>query len=376
MTVLNSGTGPLHTRVCELFGVKYPIVQTGMGYVSDARLTAATTKAGGLGIIAGAMLTYDELVSAIDYVKDRTDQPFGVNLRANQDDIDRRIKLLIRSGVKIASFALAPNQALIGRLKDAGLVVVPSIGARRHAEKVAAWGVDAVVVQGGEGGGHTGAVPTSLLLPQVVDAVDIPVIAAGGYFDGRGLVSALAYGADGIAMGTRFMLTSDSPVSQAVKAVYLSKSVNDTVVTLEIDGVPQRVLRAGTIDQLESSHGPTRMLRAARNAVAFQRLSGTPWSKLIREGLEMRKSHELGWRQVVMAANAPMLYRSALLDGRTDIGVMATGQVVGLIDDIPSSAELVERIMQDAEAVLARLTPAPELDSRVLSTENVKGTTN
>ena len=296
--------------------------------------------------------------------------------RQNQDDIDRRIKLLIRSGVKIASFALAPNQALIGRLKDAGLVVVPSIGARRHAEKVAAWGVDAVVVQGGEGGGHTGAVPTSLLLPQVVDAVDIPVIAAGGYFDGRGLVSALAYGADGIAMGTRFMLTSDSPVSQAVKDVYLSKSVNDTVVTLEIDGVPQRVLRAGTIDQLESSHGPTRMLRAARNAVAFQRLSGTPWSKLIREGLEMRKSHELGWRQVVMAANAPMLYRSALLDGRTDIGVMATGQVVGLIDDIPSSAELVERIMQDAEAVLARLTPAPELDSRVLSTENVKGTTN
>ncbi|MGK2242720.1 MAG: NAD(P)H-dependent flavin oxidoreductase YrpB (nitropropane dioxygenase family), partial [Rhodococcus sp. (in: high G+C Gram-positive bacteria)] len=303
MTVLNSGTGPLHTRICELFGVKYPIVQTGMGYVSDARLTAATTKAGGLGIIAGAMLTYDELVSAIDYVKDRTDQPFGVNLRANQDDIDRRIKLLIRSGVKIASFALAPNQALIGRLKDAGLVVVPSIGARRHAEKVAAWGVDAVVVQGGEGGGHTGAVPTSLLLPQVVDAVDIPVIAAGGYFDGRGLVSALAYGADGIAMGTRFMLTSDSPVSQAVKNVYLSKSVNDTVVTLEIDGVPQRVLRAGTIDQLESSHGATRMLRAARNAVAFQRLSGTPWSKLIREGLEMRKSHELGWRQVVMAAN-------------------------------------------------------------------------
>ena len=95
MTVPNSGTGPLHTRICELFGVKYPIVQTGMGYVSDARLTAATTKAGGLGIIAGAMLTYDELVSAIDYVKDRTDQPFGVNLRANQDDIDRRIKLLI-----------------------------------------------------------------------------------------------------------------------------------------------------------------------------------------------------------------------------------------------------------------------------------------
>ncbi|XVA01924.1 NAD(P)H-dependent flavin oxidoreductase [Prescottella equi] len=360
MTTVELSRNALHTRVCDLFGVKYPIVQTGMGYVSDAKLTAATAAAGGLGIIAGGMLSYDELEQAIHYVKDHTDAPFGVNLRANQEDVDKRLDLLIRSGVKVASFALAPKRDLIAKLKDAGLVVVPSIGARRHAEKVAEWGVDAVVVQGGEGGGHTGAVPTSLLLPQVVDAVDIPVIAAGGYFDGRGLVSALAYGADGIAMGTRFMLTSDSPVAQAVKDVYLSKSVNDTVVTLEIDGVPQRVLRAGTIDQLESTRGPQRMLRALRNAVAFQRLSGTPWKDMIREGLEMKKSHELGWRQVVMAANAPMLYRSALVDGNADIGVMATGQVVGLIDDVPSCAELIDRIAHEAESVLDRLGGANE----------------
>ena len=107
----------------------------------------------------------------------------------------------------VASFALAPREHQIKQLKDAGIAVVPSIGARRHAEKVAAWGVDAVIVQGGEGGGHTGSVATTLLLPQVVDAVDIPVIAAGGFFDGRGLVAALAYGAAGIAMGTRFLLT-------------------------------------------------------------------------------------------------------------------------------------------------------------------------
>ncbi|WP_337110101.1 nitronate monooxygenase family protein [Prescottella equi] len=364
MTTVESSRNALHTRVCDLFGVKYPIVQTGMGYVSDAKLTAATAAAGGLGIIAGGMLSYDELEQVIHYVKDHTDAPFGVNLRANQEDVDKRLDLLIRSGVKVASFALAPKRDLIAKLKDAGLVVVPSIGARRHAEKVAEWGVDAVVVQGGEGGGHTGAVPTSLLLPQVVDAVDIPVIAAGGYFDGRGLVSALAYGADGIAMGTRFMLTSDSPVAQAVKDVYLSKSVNDTVVTLEIDGVPQRVLRAGTIDQLESTRGPQRVLRAMRNAVAFQRLSGTPWKDMIREGLEMKKSHELGWRQVVMAANAPMLYRSALVDGNADIGVMATGQVVGLIDDVPSCAELIDRIVREAESVLRRLTAVDERAER------------
>ena len=144
-----------------------------------------------------------------------------MNLRADHPQIDDLLDLLIAEGVKVASFAMAPKQALIGRLKDAGVVVIPSIGAKRHAEKVAAWGVDAVLVQGGEGGGHTGSVPTTLLLPQVVDAVDIPVIAAGGFFDGRGLVAALAYGAAGIAMGTRFLLTKDCVVPDAVKAEYL-----------------------------------------------------------------------------------------------------------------------------------------------------------
>lgn len=348
----------LHTRACDLFGVKYPIVQTGMGYVSDAKLTAATAAAGGLGIIAGGMLSFAELEAAIDFVQAHTDQPFGVNLRANQEDIEARLDLLIRSKVKVASFALAPKRELIDKLKSEGLVVVPSIGARRHAEKVAEWGVDAVIVQGGEGGGHTGQVPTSLLLPQVVDAVDIPVIAAGGYFDGRGLVSALSYGACGIAMGTRFMMTSDSPVAPSVKDVYLSKSVTDTVVTLEIDGVPQRVLRAGTIEKLESTRGPRRMLRAAKNAVAFQRISKTPWKHMIREGLDMRKHEGLSWRQVIMAANAPMLYRSALHDGNADLGVMATGQVVGLIDDVPSVKELIDRVIAEAETVLDRLAPA------------------
>ncbi|GIH68095.1 NAD(P)H-dependent flavin oxidoreductase [Sphaerimonospora thailandensis] len=348
-------TAVLHTRACELFGVKYPIVQTGMGYVSDPALTAATANAGGLGILSAGLLSYEELVTAIETIQAKTDNPFGVNIRADQPDVERRIDLLISTGVKVASFALAPRQDLIAKCKDAGLVVVPSIGARRHAEKVAAWGVDAVIVQGGEGGGHTGGVPTSLLLPQVVDAVDIPVIGAGGFFDGRGLVAALSYGAAGIAMGTRFLLTTDSPVAQAVKEVYLSKTVNDTVLTTEVDGVPQRVLRAGTIDRLLRTSGPGRLLRAARNGVAFQKISGTRWSDIIREGLAMKKSRDLTWSQVVMAANAPMLYRAALLEGRPDIGVMATGQVVGLIDDLPSCRELIDRIMAEAEDVLRRL---------------------
>jgi NAD(P)H-dependent flavin oxidoreductase YrpB (nitropropane dioxygenase family) len=345
----------LRTRICELFGVSCPIIQTGMGYVSGPELTAATAEAGGLGIIGGGAMTYDELVVAVRRVKELTDRPFGVNMRASQTDVDQRVDLLIRERVKVASFALAPTERVIGRLKDAGIVVVPSIGSRRHAEKVAAWGVDAVIAQGSEGGGHTGSVPTSLLLPQVVDAVDIPVIAAGGYFDGRGLVSALAFGAVGIAMGTRFLLTSDSVVADAVKAVYLRSTVNDTVLTTEVDGVPQRLLRAGSIKPLLDTSGPRRYARAVRSAIAFQRLSGTPWREMIREGIDMKRSHALAWRQVIMAANAPVLYRTALVDGNAELGVMATGQVVGLIEDLPSCAELIGRIMAEATKVLAAL---------------------
>jgi NAD(P)H-dependent flavin oxidoreductase YrpB (nitropropane dioxygenase family) len=347
----------LSTAFTELVGVRYPVVQTGMGWVATPQLAAATSAAGGLGILAAATMSYDELVAAITDVRERTDAPFGVNMRADQPDVGDRVDLLIREGVRVASFAMAPKQDLIKRLHDGGVLVMPSIGAKRHAEKVAAWGVDAVLVQGGEGGGHTGSVPTSLLLPQVVDAIGgaIPVVAAGGYFDGRGLVAALAYGASGIAMGTRFLLTSDSPVPQSVKDVYLSKSVTDTVVTAQVDGVPHRVLRSDLVERLEAASTPRRFSGAARNAMAFRKESGTSWPDLVREGLAMRKTQELSWTQVLMAGNTPTFLRAAMVEGRVDLGVMASGQVVGVIDDLPSCAELIERIIGEADEVLARL---------------------
>jgi len=345
----------LHTELCDLCGIRVPVVQTGMGWVAGPRLTAATANAGGLGILAAGTMDFEQLRAAIAETRSRTDAPFGVNLRSDAPDAAARCELLIREDVKVASFALAPQQALIARLKEAGVVVIPSIGARRHAEKVAAWGVDAVLVQGSEGGGHTGSVPTSLLLPQVVDTVDIPVIAAGGFFDGRGLVAALAYGAAGVAMGTRFLLTTDSPVGDAVKKLYLSKSVTDTLVTTQVDGVPHRVLRTDFTERLDRGRPLTSVARAVRNALRFQRLSGTRWRDMLREGRGMRRTQELTWNQVVMAANTPMLLKAAMVDGRPDLGVMSSGQVVGVIDDLPSVAELIDRIVHDAEAVLKRL---------------------
>lgn len=353
----------LHTPACDLLGVRYPIVQTGMGWVAGARLTAATSAAGGLGIIASATMTYDQLVAAIAEVKDRTDRPFGVNLRSDHAEVDRFVALLVKERVRVASFAQAPNAKLIGRLKDAGVVCMPTIAAPRHAEKVVAMGVDAVIAQGQEGGGHTGSIPTSLLLPQVTAQVDVPVMGAGGFHDGRGLVAALAWGAAGVAMGTRFLLTRESTVPEAVKQRYLVAGLVDTVVTRAIDGAPQRVIRTELVDRLESGPAPVTLGRAVANALRLRRLTGTGLADLVREGLAMKRNGELSWAQVAMAANAPMLTRATLVDGRLEAGILPTGQVTGLIGELPTVGELIETMVAEAVATLGRLggsgAPAP-----------------
>ncbi|MFJ4779495.1 NAD(P)H-dependent flavin oxidoreductase [Streptomyces sp. NPDC088762] len=347
----------METAFTRLVGVRHPIVQTGMGWVAGPRLVSGSANAGALGILASATMTMDQLRSAVREVKSRTPDgtPFGVNLRADAGDAAERAQLIIDEGVRVASFALAPSKELIARLKDAGVVVIPSIGARRHAEKVAAWGADAVIVQGGEGGGHTGDVATTVLLPQVVDAVDIPVVAAGGFSDGRGLVAALAYGAAGIAMGTRFLLTSDSTVPDAVKAEYLRATVKDVTVTTAVDGLPHRMLRTELVDSLERAGRTRALVRAVRHAAGFKKLSGLSWSQMVRDGLAMKHGKDLSWSQVLLAANTPMLLKASMVEGRTDLGVMASGQVAGVIDDLPSCAELVSRVMAEARQALEEL---------------------
>jgi NAD(P)H-dependent flavin oxidoreductase YrpB (nitropropane dioxygenase family) len=346
----------METALTRLVGVRHPLVQTGMGWVAGPRLVSATANAGALGILASATMTVDRLREAIREVKSRTDAPFGVNLRADAADAGDRVRVIVEEGVRVASFALAPSPELIAELKEAGVVVIPTVGARRHAEKVAGWGADAVIVQGGEGGGHTGEVATTVLLPQVVDAVGIPVVAAGGFHDGRGLVAALAYGAAGVAMGTRFLLTSDSTVPDAVKARYLAATVKDVTVTRAVDGLPHRMLRTELVDALEHAGRTKALFQAVRRAAGFRRLSGLSWRRMVRDGLAMKHGKDLTWSQVLLAANTPMLLKSAMVDGRTDLGVMASGQVAGVIDDLPSCAELVERIMKEAEEVRERLT--------------------
>lgn len=344
----------LRTPLTDLVGVRHPIVQTGMGWVAGPRLVSASANAGALGILASATMTLAELEAAIVEVASRTDQPFGVNLRADAGDAADRVDLLIKHGVKVASFALAPKADLIARLKDHGIVVIPSIGAARHAEKVAAWGADAVMVQGGEGGGHTGPVATTLLLPSVLDAVDIPVIAAGGFFDGRGLAAALAYGAAGIGMGTRFLLTRESTVPDSVKQRYLQAGLTDTVVTSKVDGMPHRMLRTPLVEEVESTSLVQRIGPATRRAIEFKKSSGMSWWQVARDGVRLKRAGERSLAQMALAANTPMLLKAGLVDGDLDAGVLASGQVVGVIEDLPTCGELIDRIIEQAVAHLGQ----------------------
>lgn len=344
----------LRTALTDLVGVDHPVVQTGMGWVSGPRLVSGTANAGGLGILASATMTFDELEKAIVEVKSRTDRPFGVNMRADAGDAADRCRLLIDHDVKVASFALAPKPELIAMLKEHDIVVMPSIGAAKHAKKVASWGADAVMVQGGEGGGHTGPVPTTLLLPTVLDAVDIPVVAAGGFFDGRGLAAALTYGAAGIGMGTRFLLTSDSAVPDAVKRLYLERGLTDTVVTAKVDGMPHRMLRTDLVSGLEETSAVRRLGPTAKRTLAFKRESGLSWAQLLKDGREMRRQQGRSLSQMALAANTPMMLKAGLVEGDTSAGVLASGQVVGVIDDLPSCEELIGRIVVQAAEELRR----------------------
>ena len=202
----------LRTPLTERLGCRYPIIQTAMGWVADANLVIATTRAGGFGFLAGATIAADQLEAEIKRVIAATGgSNFGLNFHMFQDNAAQCVDQAIQYRLRAVSYGRGPDKKTIARFKEAGVLCIPTVGAVKHAVKAVELGADMITIQGGEGGGHTGGVPSSILLPQVLDAVKVPVIAAGGYSTGRGLAGALAAGAAGIAMGTRFMMTTDSP---------------------------------------------------------------------------------------------------------------------------------------------------------------------
>jgi len=352
-------TDPLHTVLVERLGCRYPIIQTAMGWVAEPQLVVASCEAGAFGFLGAAVMTPEETRTKIAEVRRRTNKPFGVNFHMFQPGAAEIVELIIanKDQIRAVSFGRGPDKKMIARFKDVGILCIPTVGAVKHAQKMAELGVDLVNVQGGEGGGHTGSVPTTVLLPQVLDAVTIPVIASGGFADGRGLAAALAYGAVGIAMGTRFLLTKESPVPLASKQRYLKTTTDQIVLTTKVDGLPQRMVRTPLLEKIEKS-GPFGMgLRAFQSGLAMKRHTGASWQQLLSAARGMSVQGGLSLSQAMMAACAPMLIRKALVEGNPDEGVMATGVVGGRITEIPTCNELVERIVAEAHARLSALAP-------------------
>ncbi len=352
----------LRTAACEALGARYPIVQTAMGYVATPGLVAASCNAGAFGILACATLAADDVGSAIDRVRTLTDRPFGVNFHMFQPGAAQIVDTILAKRVRAVSFGRGPDAAMIAKFKNAGLICIASVGALRHAQKSAELGADMLIVQGGEGGGHTGSVATTVLLPQVLEAVKIPVFAAGGFADGRGLAAALAFGAAGVAMGTRFLMTRESPVPDATKARYVKAGVDDVFVTTRLDGISHRMLRNELSARIERANGLGILVAALRNALELKRLTGAGMGEMLRAAAAMARSGEMSLGQALLAANSPVLLQRAVVQGHPAEGIMASGQVAGRLGDLPTCAELIERIVREAEA---RLAAAAELLPRV-----------
>lgn len=348
----------LTTRLTELLGCRYPIVQTAMGWVADPRLVAGSCNAGGFGFLAGATIPPEEMERDILQVKALTDRPFGVNFHMYQPNAADIIDMVIRHGVRAVSYSRSPGPEMIRKLKDAGVICMPTVGLPKHAVKAVELGADAVTVQGGEGGGHTGAVPTTLLIPQVVDAVgaQVPVVAAGGFKDGRGLVAALAWGADGVAMGTRFLLTRESPVPDATKQRYLDcKNPANIVVSRAMDGMPQRMIMNELLTELERASKLRKLIIAMRNGLAFRKYTGASVVGLLKSAIAMSRSDDMTAAQAIMSANAPMIIQKAMVDGQPARGVLPSGQVAGVIDTLLTCEELIQSIVDEAESRLQAL---------------------
>lgn len=353
---------PLQTPLTQMLGCRLPVVQTAMGWIATPQLVAASSNAGAFGFLAGAVMQPKELADAIAETSRLTPHPFGVNFHSFQPGAREIVEIILAHAdrVRAVSFGRGPDGDMIARFRAAGIICMPTVGALKHAQKMVALGCNAVTVQGGEGGGHTGAVATTVLLPQVLDSVSVPVIAAGGFADGRGLAGALAYGAAGIAMGSRFMMTSDSPVPDAIKAAYAKAGTDDIFVTKKVDGLPQRMIANPMLAKIERGGALAKWRRGMLAGLTMKRETGASWADMLRAAKGMTSHGGLSLPEAMLAAAAPVLIQRAVVHGDAKGGLMASGLVAGRLSDLPSCAELCTQIETDTRARIAALTASLE----------------
>jgi NAD(P)H-dependent flavin oxidoreductase YrpB (nitropropane dioxygenase family) len=346
----------LSTPLTEALGCEYPVIQTAMGWVATSQLVTASIQAGAFGFLAAAVMDADECEAEIKKIKTITDKPFGVNIHAFQPGVERIVDMCIDYDIAALSYGRGPDPKVVAKVKQAGIKCVPTIGASKHASKAIGMGADILVCQGQEGGGHTGATPTWLLLAEVIDQdLGVPVVACGGFKDGRGLAAALTFGADGIAMGTRFMMSADSPTPEATKAEYLKSNVLQIPVSTKLDGLPQRMILNRTLSDLERSSSLGMLIRALQNGLKYKSQTGMSMAQTIKTAWAMASKTDMTLGQTMMAGNAPIIIQRAMVDGCPDDGVLPSGQIAGLINDLPSCADIINKIIVEAQGHLTRV---------------------
>ena len=305
----------MRTRITELIGIEHPIIQGAMSWVSFPPLVAAVSNAGGLGILGAAFMSPEVLQTNIREIKKETDKPFGVNFMPGHPELENLLDVIVGEKVAVASYGKGDPSHIIERTKPAGIINLPTMGSVKHAKRAEENGAEAVIVQGTEAGGHTGYISTMVLTPRVTNSVKIPVVAAGGIGNAQGLLAALALGAEGVSMGSRFIITKEAPVPDPVKEHILNRTEDETIVTDNFTGVRCRVIRNEFSDSLVemSSNGTD------------------PWE--------------------IMTAGVGKI-RQAYVEGDYKGGSLTFGQICGMIDDIPTCQELIDSITSEAEAIL------------------------
>jgi enoyl-[acyl-carrier protein] reductase II len=332
----------------ELFEIQHPIMLAGMAFVSLPRIVATVSNAGGLGMFNSVANTPDQMKDIIKEIKSLTDKPFGINVTLLFPNARENAEVAMEERVPILNYALGKGDWLIKAVHQYGGKVIATVATERHARRAELDGADAIVVTGLEAAAHGGE-PTSLvLIPLIASQVKIPIIAAGGFCDGRGLAAALALGADGISMGTRFMLTQESPVHLMVKEVGIKATAEDTFRSDKIDGLPGRYWKNRAA--MERAEGRVSLTQAVSSGWRIKKMLDVPFFKLFLSGLKQRGVQDLA-RQAVSVDSLKALQEP----GDVNDIVVPLGQVAGRIDDIPTCQDLIEKTVAEAEWVIKRL---------------------
>lgn len=333
----------MKTPITDLLGIRYPLVLPGMSWISTPELVAAVSEAGGLGILASGPLTPEETRTSIRRIRELTDKPFGIGVTLLMPGAKENAEVALDEQVPVINFSLGKGDWLVKRAHEYGGKVIATVVSEKHALSAESIGADALLVTGHEAAAHGGDVTSLVLIPAIASKVSIPVIATGGFADGRGLLAALSLGASGVAMGSRFATSQESPLHLATKEAVVEKTEQDTIYSNNFDGLYARVMK--TPRSVKETRRPMNIFLAAIEAMKAARIVKQPIWKIM---LGMLGALDKVLLLAYFGASVPRL-KAATIDGDLNKGVQFIGQTQGLINDIAPVNDIIQRIVKEAE---------------------------